>query len=65
MKKNKVNWVENSHFEAEEKKDLLPDKVLTHWIFSKLLDKERLPDFGTEKVVHKDMTVVDSEEICR
>ena len=36
-------------FGAEVKKHLLPDKVLTLWIFSKLLDEERLPDFGTGK----------------
>ena len=37
-------------FGAEEKKDLFSDKVLTHWIFSKLLDEEeRLPDLGTGK----------------
>ena len=34
---------------AEEKKDLLPDKVLPRGIFSKLLDEERLPDLGTGK----------------
>ena len=39
-------------FGAEEKvllPDLLPDKVLTRWIFSQLLDEERLPDLGIGK----------------
>ena len=36
-------------FEAEEKKDLFPYKVLTCRILGKLLDEERLLDLGTGK----------------
>ena len=38
-----------AHISAWACKDILPEKVLTRWIFSKLLDEERLPDLGTGK----------------
>jgi len=67
MEKDNELGKELQIFGAEEKKDLFQDKILTRWIFRKLLDEERLTDLGTGKsrLVHKDMTVVDNKVICR